>query len=100
MAMAGAAQEPRRRRRQAGGQEERRASCATLGRSSSRINPQFAEFAVEGRAADAEAACDFGHAAAVMADGEADDVGLDVVEAAQMTVVEEQRDLRRTGQGR
>ena len=41
-----------------------------------------------------EAAGDFGHAAAIMADGEADDVGLDLLEAAQMAVGAEERDAR------
>src|SRR5204863_9517619 len=38
------------------------------------VDAQFAQFAVEGRTADAEAARDFGHAPAIMADGEADDI--------------------------
>ena len=47
---------------------------------------ELAELAVESRAADAEPAGDFGHAAAIMADGEADDVGLDLLERAQIAV--------------
>ena len=62
--------------------------------------PSVAELAVERRAADAEPARDFGHAAAIMADGEADDVGLDLFERAQMAVVGEERDRRRAGQRR
>ena len=44
------------------------------------VDAEVAELAVKGRAADAEAPGDFGHAAAIMADGEADDVGLDLLE--------------------
>ena len=50
------------------------------------VDPEVAELAVERRAADPEAARDFGHAAAIMADGEADDVGLDLLERPQMAV--------------
>ena len=42
-------------------------------------NAQFGQLAVEWRAADPEAAGDFGHPAPVMADGEADHVGFDSV---------------------
>jgi hypothetical protein len=45
-----------------------------LRRSGGGVDAEFAELAVERRAADAEAAHDFGHAPAIMADGEADDV--------------------------
>src|SRR3954451_171003 len=61
------------------------------------VDPQVAELAVKGRAADAEAAGDFGHPAAIMADGEADDVGLDIFEHPQMAVAGEQSDLGRAG---
>ena len=47
---------------------------------------ELAELAVEGRAADPEPARDLGHPAAIMADGEADDVGLDRFERAQIAV--------------
>src|SRR5690606_7321898 len=50
------------------------------------VYPQVAELAVERRAADAETAGDFGHPPAVVADGEADHVGLDVLERAQVAV--------------
>ena len=58
-----------------------------LGRA---VDAQVAKLAVERRAADPEAARDFGHAAAVVADREADHVGLDIVEAAQVAVVGEE----------
>ena len=51
------------------------------------VDAELAQLAVERRAADAEAPRDFGHAAAVMADGEADDVGLDLFQRPQMAVV-------------
>ena len=47
---------------------------------------ELAELAVEGRAADPQPPRDLGHAAAIMADGEADDVGLDLLERAQIAV--------------
>ena len=59
------------------------------------VDAELAELAVECRAADAQAARDFGHAAAIMADGEADHIGLDLVERAQVSVGTEQRDARR-----
>ena len=55
-------------------------------RSGGGVDAELAELAVEGRAADPEAARDFGHASAIMADGEADDVGLDLFQRAQMAV--------------
>ena len=61
------------------------------------VDPEVAELAVERRAADPEAARDFGHAAAIMADGEADDVGLDLFERPQMAVAGVQRDAGRAG---
>ena len=62
------------------------------------VDAELAQLAVERRAADAEAAGDFGHAPAIMADGEADDVGLDLLEAAQMAVGAVERDARAAGQ--
>jgi len=50
------------------------------GRLGRRVDPELAELAVEGRAADPEATRDFGHPPAVVADGEADDVRLDLFE--------------------
>ena len=46
------------------------------------IDPELAELAVERRAADPEAPSDLRHAAAIMADREPDDVGLDLLERA------------------
>ena len=90
------AQGPRRGRDGAGVESLARiarpgADSAALGGG---VDPEVAELAVERRAADPEAARDFGHAAAIMADGEADDVGLDLLERAQMAVAGEQRDAR------
>ena len=48
---------------------------------------EFAQLAIKRRAADAEAAGDFGHPAAIVPDGEADDIGLDFLERAQVAVV-------------
>src|SRR4051794_41906758 len=59
---------------------------------------ELAELTVEGGAADAETAGDFGHAAAIMADGEADDVGLDILEAAHVAVAVVEGDTRRVVQ--
>src|SRR4051812_45834951 len=73
------------------------AANAAASASSSRINSEVAELAIERRAADAEAARDFGHTAAIMADGEADDVRLDIFQHAQMAVAGEQSYLRRSG---
>ena len=50
------------------------------------VDPELAELAVKRRAADPEAAGDLGHAAAIMADGEADDVGFDIFQRAQVAV--------------
>ena len=61
------------------------------------VDPEVAELAVERRAADAEPPSDFGHAAAIMADGEADDVRLDLLERAQMAVAGVERHARRAG---
>src|SRR3954463_2233238 len=63
-------------------------------------DPELAELAVEGRAADPETARDLGHAAAIMADGEADHVGLDLLERAHVAVMVVERDARALGQRR
>ena len=55
------------------------------------LDPQFAEFAVKGRPADLQAPRDFGHAAAIMADGKADQVGFDLFHRPDMAVGAEQR---------
>lgn len=44
------------------------------------IDAQLAQLAIKGGAADPEPASNFGHSAAVVADGEPDDVGLDFFE--------------------
>ena len=48
------------------------------------VDAEVAELAVERRAADPEPPRDFGHAPAIVADREADDVGLDLFERPQM----------------
>jgi len=53
----------------------------------------FAKLAVERRAPDAEAAGNFAHAAAAMVDRLADDLRFQILEAAQLAVVAEQRNL-------
>src|SRR5919202_2112298 len=72
----------------------RRQSCSGTA-SGDLADAQLAQFAVEGGAADAEAAGDFGHAPAIMADGEADDVGLDLLEAAHVAVAAVEGDAGR-----
>ena len=67
------------------------ADAAALGGG---VDPELAELAVERRAADPEAARDLGHAPAVMADGEADDVGFDLFERTQMPVAGVQGNAR------
>ena len=76
---------PRRVRNRAGAARLARdarpgADSAPLGGG---VDPEVAELAVERRAADPEAARDFGHPAAIMADREPDDVGFDLFERAQ-----------------
>src|SRR6185369_4019651 len=50
------------------------------------VDTQLAELPVERRTADTETPRDLGHAAAIMADGEADDVGLDILQRSKMPV--------------
>src|SRR6185369_11932068 len=59
------------------------------------VDSQFAELAVQRRAPDPQPPRDLGHAAAIMADGEADDVGLDLIQRAQIAVGVEQCDAAR-----
>ena len=49
----------------------------------------FADLAVQGRAADAEAAGDLGHVAGVDLDGVLDQVALDLLQRAQMAALVE-----------
>src|SRR5689334_22371947 len=63
------------------------------------VDADIAELAVERRAADAEAARDFRHAAAIMADGETDDVRFDLFERAQVALVREQCNAARPAKG-
>src|SRR5262249_37606438 len=65
---------------------------------SRRIDPELAELAVERRAADPEPARDLCHSAAIMADREADDVGLDLLERPQMPVTAVERDAGRAAE--
>src|SRR3546814_807494 len=55
--------------------------------SSRAVDAQVGKFAVERRAPDPQAPRDFGHAPAVMADGEANNIGLDILERAQVAVI-------------
>src|SRR5689334_14148364 len=61
---------------------------------------ELAELPVQRGAADAEAAGDFGHPAAIMADGEADDVGFDRFEGPKVAVGVVEGDSGAVGQGR
>src|SRR5688572_28812727 len=62
------------------------------------VDADVAELAIERGAADSEAPCDFRHATAIMADGQADAVRLDLLERAQMPFVRKERDAGRTAQ--
>jgi hypothetical protein len=55
---------------------------------------EFGELSVEGGSADPEATGNFGHAAAIMADGKPDDVGFDGIERAHIAVRLEQGHAR------
>src|SRR5215210_5828880 len=50
------------------------------------LDPEVAQLAVERRPPDPQPPRDFGHPPAIVADGEADDVGLDVLQRAQVAV--------------
>src|SRR5437764_7217527 len=65
-------------------------------RSGGGIDPELAGLAVKRGPPDPQPPCDFGHAPAIMADGEADDVGFDVLERTQMAVAAVERDSGRT----
>src|SRR3546814_12115056 len=59
------------------------------------VEPEVAQLAVKRRAADAEAPRDFAHPAAIMADREADAVGLDLFERPQIDVGQTEGDSDR-----
>src|SRR3982751_1393839 len=61
------------------------------------VDPQFAELAVESRAADPEPPRDLRHPTAIMADRQPDDVRLDLLERAEVPVASEQSDDRSAG---
>src|SRR3990167_2996306 len=65
------------------------------------VDPKARELAVERRATDAQPPCNLGHASAIMADGEADDVRLDILERAQIAILRIEHDanavVQRTG---
>jgi hypothetical protein len=77
-------------------QDQASAHRARLARSGGGVDAELAEFPVKCRAANSETAGDFGHAATIMADGEADDIGFDFLETAQVAVLAIESDLRRT----
>src|SRR4051812_34319984 len=58
------------------------------------VDPEVAELAVERRAADPEAPCDFRHSAPVVTDRKPDDVGLDLFERPKMALAGIQCDAR------
>ena len=68
-----------------------------------RLQAEFLQLAIEGRAADAQAAGDFRHVAFIDGDGHADDVRLDLLELAHMAARRRarsaQRPNRRAGDG-
>ena len=64
-----------------------------------RIDAELAELAVERRAANPEPPRHLGHAAAIMTDGEADDVSLDLFQRPEMAIGRVQRDSRRAIEG-
>ena len=57
-----------------------------MGLAGTRLEAVFLHFPVESRAADLQTLGDFGHVATVAAEGEADHVGLDLVERADVAV--------------
>src|SRR3546814_5669281 len=80
-----------RRRRGASG-PIRRPRTGSPKRSGGAVDAQFSELAVKGRAADAQPPGHFGHAPAIMADGQANDVRLDLRHLTDMAVAFEQGD--------
>ncbi len=62
------------------------------GRQGLGVDAELGELAVERRAPDPEPPCDLGHLAAIMADGEADEVAFDLFERAEVAVGLPQRD--------
>ena len=62
----------------------------TTARSCRAVDSQFRQLAIERRPTDPQPPRDFGHAPAIMADGQADYIGLDVGELAHMAVPFEQ----------
>src|SRR3546814_9876133 len=63
--------------------------------SSRRVDPQIAQFAIQRRSPDPQPPRDFAHPAAIMADGQADDIGLDFFQRAQIAVGQKQGDADR-----
>src|SRR4051794_39893149 len=59
------------------------------------LDAEVAELAVERRAADAEPASHLRHTSAIVADGEADNVGFDFLERPQMAFARVERHARR-----
>src|SRR6185503_21000448 len=62
-----------------------------------RVDPEAAELAVQGRAADSEAPRDLAHPAAVMADRQANDVGFDFLQRTEVSVGGVERDSGSAG---
>ena len=56
------------------------------------VDAEFAELAIERRAADPQSPRNLGHPPTIMADGESDDIGLDILERPQIAIGTEQRD--------
>src|SRR6476469_9744555 len=76
-----------------------RGACRALAEASGSgrcVDPEPAKLAVERRPADAEAPRDLAHSAAIMADGETDDVRFDFLERSQMTIGGVEFDARRS----
>jgi hypothetical protein len=81
-------------------------SSGRAGGSGGVVDAQLAQLAIERRAPDPQPPRDLGHAAAIMADRQADDIGLDILQRAQIAVGAEQVDpaivhpVRRAGRRR
>ena len=68
-------------------EQEDRPHPASLAGSGGCVDSQFAQLTIERGAANSEAARNLGHPAPIMADCEADNVGLDFLEGAKVAVL-------------
>src|SRR5450755_1246423 len=71
--------------------------CATVGWI---VGRSFVQLAIEGRAADLQAAGDLGHLSAIMRDGKADDLVFQLLQRPQFTAAVQHRERPMRGQRR